>query len=70
MLKLFSPLEALSSLLGSGDLPEKEATGLAEKAVKDARTELWLNREKTGIAPSAADVRKRIAARRKAESKK
>jgi excisionase family DNA binding protein len=69
-LELFTPLEALSGLLGSGGLAEKEATRLAEKAVKDTRTELWSSRAKTGIAPSATDVRKRIAERRKAESKK
>jgi excisionase family DNA binding protein len=66
-LELFSPLEALSNLLGSGSLSDKEAASLAEKAIKAARAELWQDRKKTGITPSSADVRKRIAARRKAE---
>jgi excisionase family DNA binding protein len=66
-LELFSPLEALSGLLGSGGLSEKEAVSLSEKAVKSARSELWQDRKKTGTAPSSADVRKRIAARRNAE---
>lgn len=66
-LELFSPLEALSGLLGSGGLSEKEAAILSEKAVKDARAELWQDRKRTGTALSAVDVRKRIAARRKAE---
>jgi len=56
-IELFAPVEALTSIVGSGGLDEEEALDLAERLVKRARQET--TRVPEAEAPSAVEVRKR-----------
>jgi excisionase family DNA binding protein len=62
-LKLFTPVEALLELIGSGGMEEDEATRRAEALVRRAREELGAPRPE-GPAPSPAEVAKRRQQRR------